>query len=160
MNDRPRYVEDYLVGSSDRPKTVHSPMTSGKSTLEMTIDGMPAPIRHNDVIDIKATNQATLRYAKSNRLLPVISREGIILYRIIELDGDGVLNIRYQQEMPEQLQAIDPHEFISITVAAQLLKMATNELWRLFNSQGYRMKGSHVYLADVNVLQGLSVKKK
>lgn len=144
---------DYKIGSSDYPYT-GGPISlrSKRSALERKLDDLNIKILKADKsVATPETNKLRLKRAISHNL-PIFStriEKGKTHYRVVEIDSQGLVNIKYEPSMPTKLEALTNDEVIPIRIATEYLNIDKKDLYRISEGR-IRFSGPYVNLNDIN----------
>ncbi|MEK6964152.1 MAG: hypothetical protein AABX70_07015, partial [Nanoarchaeota archaeon] len=126
--DQSRHFEDYLRGTSDAPKIGMRGAVIPTSSLEAKLASSAVKVLNPDkAIDITKTNEERIKYCLAHHLDPYLTANGKHLYRAITYE-DGLLTVRYGEEIPQELVALSPEETIGQQVASLYLGVSVSEI--------------------------------
>ncbi|MFH1072175.1 MAG: hypothetical protein V1743_01980 [Nanoarchaeota archaeon] len=128
-------------------------LNTAEPSLEARLAGLH--IRISDPsgrLDIGKTNHARKEYILSHNLPPVLVRDDERYYRVLHFDKDGLLLVKYDDQLPQQLKSISDKETIPITVAAQYLDAEPTKIRELMADGLLHGTATVVNLYEINTI--------
>ena len=147
--------EEYLYGSSDRPKSpqvkLRIPGEERRHSLERRLERINIKLFNEDNSgNVERTNKEILKLVEELKLNPVVRDFGLEKYRVVSKGEGGVINISYHSTIPYRLENIFDNETVTYKTAAEYLRVDLEVIKKMVSEGNIKSYNNRVFLNNVN----------